>query len=100
MSNRNNLKTRRLAVVFLLAFLILDSAGSRALAQREGGAFWGPFAHGGSHGAATGAPGCAPGYITRNPRCDQMIRPGVSRPRAKSSTGEVKGAEGELGPPD
>ena len=35
----------------LLAFLVLDSA-SEVLAQREGGAFWGPFAHGGSHGAS------------------------------------------------
>jgi hypothetical protein len=33
----------------LLAFLVLDSA-SEVLPQREGGAFWGPFAHGRSHG--------------------------------------------------
>jgi hypothetical protein len=65
----------------LLAFLVLDSA-REVVAQREGGAFWGPFAHGGSHGASTAPSGCAQGYITRDQRCDQPTRQ-ATKPRAK-----------------
>ena len=43
----------------LLALLVLDSA-SEVLAQREGGAFWGAFSRGGSHGASMFPSGCAP----------------------------------------
>jgi hypothetical protein len=66
----------------LLALLVLDSA-SEVLAQREGGAFWGPFAHGGSHGASTAPSGCARGYISRDPRCDRPARPTTSTRQAK-----------------
>jgi hypothetical protein len=55
----------------LLALLVLDSA-SEVLAQREGGAFWGPFAHGGSHGAFMFPSGCAPGYILRPGGCERL----------------------------
>jgi hypothetical protein len=55
----------------LLALLVLDSA-SEVLAQREGGAFWGPFAHGGSHGASMFPASCAPGYIPRPGGCERL----------------------------
>jgi hypothetical protein len=71
----------------LLAFLVLDSE-SELLAQREGGAFWGPFAHGGSHGASTAPSGCAPGYITRDPRCDRPARQ-ATKPQHKSSGNQL-----------
>jgi hypothetical protein len=44
-----------------------------AVAQREGGAFFGPFASGNSSGGNfSGPPGCAPGYITK---CKQAPAP-------------------------
>jgi len=55
----------------MIALVILLMLGAPALAQREGGAFFGPFATGNSSGGNFGPTGCVPGYITKDPRCNQ-----------------------------
>jgi hypothetical protein len=55
----------------LFALLVLDSL-NEALAQREGGAFWGAFSRGGSSGASMFPSGCAPGYILRPGGCERL----------------------------
>ena len=71
----------------LLAFLVLDSA-SEVLAQRGGGAYWGPFSRGNSSGASTFPSGCASGYILRPGGCERLTKPApaASRKRYRRSS--------------
>ena len=76
----------------LLAFLVLDSA-SEVLAQREGGAFWGPFAHGGSHGASTAPSGCAPGIYHAGPEVRPSRRGTPQNPELRGPGSSSPGLE-------
>jgi len=76
---------RRSKMRTMIALVILLMLGSPALAQREGGAFFGPFATGNSSGGNFGPTGCVPGYITNNPRCNQAPAPQKVRRKVRTS---------------
>jgi hypothetical protein len=66
-----------------LAVSILIATVGIAQAQREGGAFFGPFAHGSSAGAATGPSGCVAGYITPCRQPSQAKKANVAKRRTR-----------------
>jgi hypothetical protein len=66
----------------LVALLVLDSL-NEALAQREGGAFWGAFSRGNSSGASMFPSGCAPGYILRPAGCERLTSGKAKKTRKK-----------------
>jgi hypothetical protein len=60
--------------IVLMTTICLALTVTTAEAQREGGAFFGPFASGNSSGGNFSATGCAPGYIVKHPRCNQPLQ--------------------------
>jgi hypothetical protein len=68
----------------MIALVILLMLVTPAAAQREGGAFFGPFATGNSSGGNFGPTGCVPGYIT-GPRCNQAPVPQKVRHKVRTS---------------
>jgi hypothetical protein len=61
-------RSRFVPKAVVLGTLVVASAGT-AFAQREGGAFWGPFSHGSSMGAGQVVPRCYSGWIMHDARC-------------------------------
>jgi len=57
--------------IVLMTTICLALTVTTAEAQREGGAFFGPFASGNSSGGNFGATGCVPGHIVKHPACNQ-----------------------------